>query len=327
MRRLIGIDDVPELDRFRHYREALLRMPVPLESRSARLRGFEARVASAPLGRMTLTTLWTRSDGPYDVARTPGLIRRSDPEAYRLVVNVHGAGGLSQDGRDAVFGDGDLALYDTSRPFHGWRGSAGVPAEWLLVTFPRDMMPLPESVTRPMTGVRMSGRTGVGALVSGYVERLVSGVDRFTGEDALGLSNTFVDLTAILVAHAAGEAAPAADRRTLMVRIQAFIRNRLGDPALGPGMIAAAHNMSTRQLHRMFQAYDLTVAGWIRESRLQRCKRDLADPLLRRHAIHRIAARWCFTDAAHFSRLFRGAFGVSPQAFRNAHPPLETRPS
>jgi len=30
-----------------------------------------------------------------------------------------------------------------------------------------------------------------------------------------------------------------------------------------------------------------------------------------------IAARWGFTDAAHFSRIFRAAFGNSPTGYRN----------
>jgi len=32
-----------------------------------------------------------------------------------------------------------------------------------------------------------------------------------------------------------------------------------------------------------------------------------------------IAARWGFVDAAHFSRAFKTAFGISPSEYRAAH--------
>ncbi|MFI7132105.1 helix-turn-helix transcriptional regulator [Nonomuraea sp. NPDC050153] len=59
-----------------------------------------------------------------------------------------------------------------------------------------------------------------------------------------------------------------------------------------------------------------TVAGWIRERRLDQCRHDLADPLLAARPINAIAARWGFTSAAHFSQAFRSAYGLSPRQFR-----------
>jgi AraC-like DNA-binding protein len=82
-------------------------------------------------------------------------------------------------------------------------------------------------------------------------------------------------------------------------------------------LIAAAHQISTRYLHKIFHDQGLTVAGWIRQRRLERCHRDLADPVLRSHPIHAIATRWGFSDSAHFSRLFRAAYGTSPRDYRH----------
>ncbi|MGW9499321.1 helix-turn-helix domain-containing protein [Streptomyces prasinus] len=46
------------------------------------------------------------------------------------------------------------------------------------------------------------------------------------------------------------------------------------------------------------------------------CHRDLTDPRLRSRSIRAIATRWGFVDAAHFSRAFRAAYGVSPRDHR-----------
>jgi AraC-like DNA-binding protein len=316
VRTLIRTDDLPSSDRFAYYRDQLLRAHVPLDSRIDRSAGFWALLTATRFGALTVTSLATRSDEPYEVTRTPALIRRSDPETYRLVLNTRGRSRLAQDGRDNALGVGDLALYDTSRPFNGWRGPDLAPNEWVMVTFPRASLPLSPSAVRPLLGVPMSGERDVGALVSGFVRRLAADIDRYTLQDVPGLSATLVDLIAILLARTAGDIAAEPDQRTLMVRVQAFIRDRLGDPGLTPAMVAAAHNISTRQLQRLFQASGMTVTGWIRERRLERCRRDLADPLLFGRPIHAVAARWGFTDAAHFNHLFRGAYGTGPKAYR-----------
>ncbi|WP_260867741.1 helix-turn-helix domain-containing protein [Streptomyces sp. SAJ15] len=67
----------------------------------------------------------------------------------------------------------------------------------------------------------------------------------------------------------------------------------------------------------MCDAQGVSVAAWIRRSRLERCRRDLVDPLLRSRPIHAIAWKWGLTDPAHFSRSFRVvAYGMSPRDYR-----------
>lgn len=99
-------------------------------------------------------------------------------------------------------------------------------------------------------------------------------------------------------------------------RLHRFIQEHLGDPCLSPGAIAEAHHISIRYLHKLFAGGGMTVAGRIRELRLERCYRDLADPSQRDRPIHSIAARWGFTDKAHFSRLFRARYGIPPKEYR-----------
>jgi len=75
--------------------------------------------------------------------------------------------------------------------------------------------------------------------------------------------------------------------------------------------------VSLRTLQRLFNAQELTVSSWIRARRLDRCRRDLLNPALRGLSIQAVAARWAFTQGAHFSRAFKQAYGVSPQAYRD----------
>jgi AraC-like DNA-binding protein len=102
----------------------------------------------------------------------------------------------------------------------------------------------------------------------------------------------------------------------LLRTIQAFIDQNLANPELGPATIAAAHHISERYLYLIFAGQRTSVAGWIRDRRLQGCRQDLADPALRDRPVAAIAIRWGFTTPAHFSRVFRRAFGIPPGQFR-----------
>ncbi len=61
-----------------------------------------------------------------------------------------------------------------------------------------------------------------------------------------------------------------------------------------------------------------TVAEWIRSRRLERCRRDLADPALDAEPVYAIAARWGLTSAAHFRPVFRAAYGLTPADYRRS---------
>ncbi|MFD0351111.1 helix-turn-helix domain-containing protein [Kitasatospora aburaviensis] len=131
-------------------------------------------------------------------------------------------------------------------------------------------------------------------------------------------------MSALLAHHLDAEEAlpPESRRRALTHRIRAFIRTRLHDPGLSPGAVAAAHHISVSYLHRLFEGEEETVAAWIRRQRLERARRDLADPALAAVPVHVIAARCGFPRAADFSRAFRGAYGLAPRDFRHDAVPL-----
>ncbi len=111
---------------------------------------------------------------------------------------------------------------------------------------------------------------------------------------------------------------PESPQNALLLRIKGFIRQNLGDPGLTPTSVAAAHHISTRYLHRLFQGQDTTVAALIRRQRLERCRHDLADATLAHLPINSVAAYWGFTEPSVFSRTFRAAYGMAPRDYRDA---------
>jgi AraC-like DNA-binding protein len=104
---------------------------------------------------------------------------------------------------------------------------------------------------------------------------------------------------------------------SLFERIRAFVEKRLEDPDLSPSMIAQAHRISVRYLHLLFSERGVTVGGWVQLRRLAQCRVALTD-VRNDRTITEIGMKWGFSDAAHFSRSFKAAFGISPSAFRRA---------
>lgn len=80
--------------------------------------------------------------------------------------------------------------------------------------------------------------------------------------------------------------------------------------------MAAATHISVSYLHKLFHAEGISVAAWIRQRRLEACRRDLADPASAARPVAAIGARWGFTSAARSSQVFKAAHGMAPQQYR-----------
>ncbi|MEV7005467.1 helix-turn-helix domain-containing protein [Streptosporangium sp. NPDC051022] len=275
------------------------------------------------------TTLRMLDLGPTQVysMRSPSLRSRHistllqyfTPETYCLSLSLRGAKQITQFGRQTTAGPREMVFYDSSHPFQGQITADGTGSfDGIVLQIPKAALPLPDGKLASLTSTRLPAHDGVGALFRRHLEELLRHASSYTAADATRLSAITVDLFTAVCAHHLDAAAlpPETHQQVLQRRIHAFIQHNLGDPALGPETIAAAHQISARRLYQLFQDQGLTVASWIRRHRLERCRHDLADPALRPHPIHVIAARWGFASNAHFSRTFRAAYGISPADYR-----------
>jgi AraC-like DNA-binding protein len=316
---VVSTAEVSAEDRFAFWREVSSKLWAPYDTRCEPQveSTFQAEVGISGFGPVQVTLMTTMR---HTVHRTPELIRRADPEMFKLGCIMRGGGEITQDDRRVEFGVGDLMLFDTSRPYQAsfapdFPGSQ----QLLLLRFPRSLLPLPPGELRRLSAVRIPGTRGIGALSSQFLVHLAQRMDELSPSDTERLATLTLDVLTTALADAldtSGSVPPHTRQRALMARIHAFIRDNLGDANLTPDAIASAHHISLRYLHKLFQEEGHTVAGWIRERRLEQCRRDLADPRLASRPIHAIAARWGFTSPAHFSQTFRSAQGLSPRQYR-----------
>lgn len=296
---------------FDHWKHLVAESFVPLAAQTADVDGFRGRMRSRVLDRMSIVEVTATS---HEVHRTPALIARAHERYFKLNLQLEGTGLLVQDNREAVLRPGDLAIYDTNRPY---TLTFEEQARMMVVMFPCDALSLPADYVGQLAAVRMAGSAGLSGIVGQFIRQLSENLDVLSGPSGSRLAANALDLVSTML-HAEMDIAP--DRMKpqalLAVSIREYIDANLSDPLLSPATIAAAHFISTRHLHNVFHESGTTVASWIRSQRLEGARRDLRDPLHAGKSVGAVAAHWGFLDAAHFSRTFRDAFGVPPSDWR-----------
>jgi AraC-like DNA-binding protein len=306
--------DRPVTARHEYWRQVVVGALGPLDLRINGGLDERDRLMLAEAGAVRIGAL--QAGQPAEIDRTPRHLSTSDPDLCKIDVLADGSGVVAQDGRQARLSRGDVTLVDLTRPAY-WRMS---PARIVAVVFPRCLLPLRAEQVARLTAVRIPGNRGAGALVASLAGQLAAHIDQFGPAEAARLGTAMLDVLAVALAARLGtdRAVPADTRqRALLHRIHGFIDERLADRELSPGTIAAAHHISVRYLYKLFEAEHTTVAGLVRQRRLDRCRRDLLDPTLADRPVSAIGARWAMPNPAHFSRLFRAAYEVSPAAYRD----------
>ncbi|MES9604448.1 hypothetical protein [Actinomadura sp. NPDC000929] len=149
------------------------------------------------------------------------------------------------DGRMRCAELGALTVTDTSRAY---TLALDDPYRQLVFMLPRRLLHLPEEAVAGITDTRVSGRRGVGALLSALLVQLAGRLDEI-GDQGFRLGDNIVDLLATLLAEHLDAPAPDARRRTLTLRVRAYIERHLDDPDLSPDTIAAAPYVSSRHLY------------------------------------------------------------------------------
>jgi AraC-like DNA-binding protein len=299
--------DLPTGQRFDYWKHLLSDAIVPLEVDCADTADFSGQLRCCELGALRFIEVAAE---PHRARRTSRLIRMAPAGCYKVGLQLRGTSVLTQDGHETTLAPGDFSLYDTDRPYTLMLGETH---RMLVLVFPRDMLGLPQARLAAVTATRIRG--GTAALIAPFLGQLAGMLDDVDSRAAVRLADNVLDLLGTTLAERLDHAPEDLDatHRAQMLQITAFIEEHLSEADLCPAQIAAAHHVSLRQLHKLFHASGITVAGWIRARRLEHCARDLRDAT---RPVSSIGARWGYPDPAHFSRLFKAAYGVSPRDYR-----------
>ncbi|MGW7368377.1 AraC-like ligand-binding domain-containing protein [Streptomyces sp. NPDC054841] len=312
---VVSTDGVPDREKLSHWNELVNRSFVPVAVTAWHKTPFSGRITTDHVGYLQVSTV---EADPERVTRTARLISRSAGDSRDFISvgqQLTGTTVVMQDGREIRLCPGSLVVYDASRPYAFDR-----PDRFRMRVFqlPRTALGVPAAALRRVTASPVGTDTGVGALLVPFLTRLARTAAQSSPAIGDRLAGTAADLVAALITEQSGTELVDPDhaQRALVCRIRHYINENLGDTELSPEGIAAAHHISVRYLHKLFEREGATVGRWVQRRRLEECARELARGGQSAPTVSAVAQRWGFVNPAHFSRTFKAAYGATPREWR-----------
>jgi AraC-like DNA-binding protein len=298
----------PKAERFAYWADVVTQTFVPLECDTPDQPNFFGSVRHRQIGVIGITDVQASA---MRARRTPATIARAPSDDLIAVLHLDGScrAGQRSAATELVAGEGAIVATDDCYFFE-------FPATFrqLVLKLPKCLLAEERAGREPRRPLVLA--PGPSRLLQRLALSSLEEPDAFSSDVAFGIERAFAEL----LRSATLSSGQDGDGRASPHYAQAcrFIRQHLADPALNPAAIATHVNMSIRNLARLFARHGTTIERAIWTERLAAAQRDLADPRLSDRSITEIAFSWAFNDAAHFSRSFSKAYGLSPSEFRLA---------
>jgi AraC-like DNA-binding protein len=302
---------------FDQFRAVIEDFCVPIKIATEHRASFNSRVRVTTIDETRLSDV---AADPHTVHRSPHPADAQASHYYNIAFQVSGQTVLCQDGREDVLRPGDSAICDTQRPY---QLAFNERSRSIIMTVPRDSINLPPSLVSQVCAKSFTGSSKVSGLINPFISQLASGIGAFEPNVGRRLINHAVGLFSTLLFDELGAnsvSESVSSHRELLRKIYFYVDQHLSDPDLSPERIASDHFISTRYLYTLFQAQSTSVSGWIRCRRLEMCRQELLDPAYTSQSIASIARRWALNDPAHFSHIFKIAYGCTPSEMRQRTP-------
>lgn len=305
-------DDVAVADRIDYWNDRNTSVLVGLRSSSFADDGLRAAQTNFDLGGLRLADI---SGNGHVIERNSEMVRRHPKPAVFASLVLQSKGFFYQAGECHQLEPGDLVLYDIQRPYAiGFHDSMrqvlfDVPSNVFGHQFPSDAFAKP---------IKVNGRNGSARVLAMRLrQRAIDFITRPSYDRAPELRDeACAVLQTVVCDHLAGQSGTGLSV-SYLAAARSYVAQNVHDPDLNATRLAAALGISLRHLTRLFAAQGQTPAYYIRTLRLQKARADLADPSQAHLSVAAIAFKWGFVSQAHFSRVFRQEFGLSPKQSRD----------
>lgn len=301
-----------EIRDLNEWRQTVASRLLPLTIDTDDVDGFHATIQGITVNGIRLFNITATR---HRLERTRRLAQGNADPFYSISLQLKGTSTIEQNGNTATLQPNDFAVYDSTFPY---RRTFPDDSQTLVVMFPQQLINLPPRALAEIAGLGISGQNGLGAIVAHFLVGVADNLEAFQSSLGLSMAHSLVELVSAAFSEKLGVVVPHRSdaHLELTMRIRDYIISQLSDPELGLDQIASAHFISTRHLQVLFREQGTTVSTWMRERRLEMCRRDLADPLGQAESIRAVAERWGFYNPAHFSRIFKDAYAYSPRDYR-----------
>jgi AraC-like DNA-binding protein len=229
---------------------------------------------------------------------------------FKLVLQVSGHGKVEQQQCRVDLAPGQWILYDPRAPY-------------AITNHERCTLLVTQVPRKLLSGLRLSGplagRSGhdnVAGLhgvfgtylraLSDQLPGLPDGAGQAISESVMGL------LTSTLTENLRRSSEPVPLPSVLKLRARQYMLAHLYEPDLSIQSIADALRCSKRYLHKVFEDDAIGLERQIWQARLERCHGALTQEAGEGRSAAQIAYAWGFKSSAHFCRLFKQRYGMTP---------------
>jgi AraC-like DNA-binding protein len=236
-------------------------------------------------------------------------------DKFVLVLVESGSISVTQRGRQCRLQEGQYALFDCSNAV----GFAGIGDYKVLGIFiPSFLLQarlrnVPTIVAQPLACTGSPWR-----IVSNLARMLANEIRHIPVSMAYGYANQMVEMVSVALEADTQSSSDFTGRNAIFKRCAAYVKCHLADCTLDPNKIADAMGISVRYLHKVFQESGESVCEYLRSTRLETSRLELADPQKASIQIREIAHRVGFRSQAHFAAAFKQRYGISATEWRKA---------
>ncbi|WP_371583642.1 helix-turn-helix domain-containing protein [Streptomyces sp. NBC_01314] len=320
-------EHIEPAERIHYWEDYNRRALVGLSCTSYSEQGLLAGQTNIELGALRLAEI---TGNAHAIERSPQTVRSAPKDSVFATLLLKGEAVFLHENGCLAATAGELCVYDTRRPYlFGFSSSM----RQILVDVPRDLFAQAcagNGLPGPMLFGRGTAREGalVTALSSllGRVAALRGGPDDFADAE-----ESVLDLLGQLADERTGGRTVRDAYRSQFIVAEDYMDRHLHDPGLGAAQVAGVMGISVRHLGRIFESTGRSPARHITERRLVGAHRELTGPGGRETRIADVAHRWGFSSQAHFARLFRSRFDLTPSEARTeattSMPPSSTSSS
>ena len=236
---------------------------------------------------------------------------------------------MSHAGMRSMIEPGNCVFISTLKPFEAICGEPPYHnySEYI-VRIPGSLLRQHAPYIDECCGLSIKVQRGAGRIMKSLVEVLISEGHALSNVQSARLSMALTNVVATYAIEAPEVIKklemPPRQLAYALVRecAKEYIGHNLSNPLLDASRISTHCRISRSHLHAAFAAESTSVGSYVRETRLQHCRKALQNPLLRHQSIIQIAMKWGFNSSSSFCRAYQLQFGKAPSEDRKQPPNL-----
>jgi AraC-like DNA-binding protein len=315
----VSTDRVHPAERHAFWTEAICRSFSQIETRPLGSTHVSGRFEFVEFGAAKLVRF---DSSPQCYTRSARLVSHDGADDFMFDFQRRGQSSLTQGGNEGTMTPGFGMLYDARRPFedrlYGPEQRAEVlvvmvPARALLHAFPGAerfcARPIPLSTT-------------LSRAVAAFIRSAVDAKEARAGQDEADIAAYLAAL--LRIANGTGHEL---SRSNLFAVLEAYLKANIAAAIRPASAIAGEFGISERTLHRVFADRDTSFERHVHKLRVELFHRLLGGGASRGASIADLATQCGFADAAHATRSFKAAFGLTPREFRSSIGVLQHEPN